>query len=115
MLKRSVFSTPSRARVTPPLYCARPIPARTTRTVATTSSSSNVKPRSPPIRSRDRSVAMLPVLVLGAVEGRRIRGRMNVEHVLPAPTRRIGVVLIRPQTPLGGLGHRILGDAAEKL
>src|SRR5580765_5647446 len=102
MLKRFVLRTASLARVLPFLYCARPMPARTIRIPATTSSSISVKPRA------------LPVFVFRSIECRRIRGCVYVEDVLPAPARGVGLVLVRAQAPLGFLRHRISGDAAKE-
>ena len=45
--------------------------------------------------------ANLPVSIFGAVERRALERRVDVEDVLSAPPRGVGLVLVRPQTPLG--------------
>src|SRR5262252_9193941 len=82
--------------------------------VITTISSSIVKPRSPRAGSWDEVFMALPVPVLGAVERGAVEGRVDVEDVLPAPVRRVGPVLIRAQSPLGLVRHRIDGNPAEE-
>src|SRR5437867_5489469 len=57
----------------------------------------------------------LPVFVLRAVERRAVELRVNVEDVLAAPARRVGLVLVRAHSPLGRVRHRIDGDLAEEL
>src|SRR5206468_11532538 len=91
----------SREWITLLWYCASPIDASTTIIVRTMRSSMRVKPRS-------------PVLVFRPVKCRASKGRVDVEHVLPAPPGRIGFVLVRPQPPLRGVGHRIERNPAQK-
>src|SRR5215468_4433403 len=102
MLKRSVFSTASLARVLPLRYCTRPMPARTTRTDATTRSSMRVKPRSlrsrvvssrqSPVVSRGERLSIsAPLRVLRAVERRQVGSACDVEDA----GRRVRVARIR--------------------
>src|SRR4029078_7138251 len=56
----------------------------------------------------------LPVTVLRPIQRGTAALRIHVEHVLPAPTRRIRFVLIGPQPPLGVVGHRIARNGAEE-
>src|SRR4051794_36086068 len=87
-----------------------PIVDRMMISVSTISSSMSVKPSDSAI---DRFT--LPVPVLRAVEGLAVEGRVDVEHVLPAPPRRIGLVLVGSPAPLGAARHRIGRDAAQEL
>src|SRR5262245_38255798 len=80
------------------------MPARMLMSASTISSSINVKPR-----------AGLPVTVLRSIERLAVERRVDVEHVLPAPPRRIRLVLVRAQAPLGAARHRIDRHAPQKL
>src|SRR6187551_605528 len=75
-------------------YCTIARLARITISASTTISSMIVKPR-------------LPVLVLRPIEPSSVGSGVHVEHVLPAPGGRVGFVLVRPETPFGGAGHRV--------
>src|SRR6185436_21085409 len=75
-------------------YCTIARLARVTISASTTINSMIVKPR-------------LPVLVLRPIKRCPVRRRVDVEHILPTPGGRVGVVLVRPQAPFGGLDHRI--------
>src|ERR687898_1310428 len=50
---------------------------------------------------------LLPVPVFRAIECRARRSGIDIEYILSAPARRVGVVLVRAQAPFGGLHHRI--------
>src|SRR5262247_1495930 len=56
----------------------------------------------------------LPVTVFRPVQRSAAAFRIHVEHVLPAPTRRVRFVLIGAQPPLRIVGHRINRDATEE-
>src|SRR5215472_3841289 len=115
------------------------MPARTTRTDATTRSSIRVKPRS--LRSRVVSglqspvvcpvavrlmtcdcrlpttwilLTCLPVLVFRAVERGAFGLRADVEDVLATPAGCIGVILIRAKAPFVLFRHRIDRHAPEE-
>src|SRR5436190_8020482 len=75
-------------------YCTIARLARITISASTTINSMIVKPR-------------LPVLVLRPIKRSPVRGRADVEHILPAPGGGVGVVLVRPQAPFGRLDHRV--------
>src|SRR5262245_54678228 len=83
-------------------YCTIARLARMTTSASTTIISMMVKPR-------------LPVLVLRSIEPGPVRRRVDVEHILPAPRGRIGVVLVRSQPPFGRLHHRIDWSPAKEL
>src|SRR5262245_5487740 len=83
-------------------YCTIARLARMTINASTTIISMMVKPR-------------LPVLVLRAIKRSPARGRVNVEHILPAPGSRVRVVLVRAQAPFRRLRHRIDGHAPQEL
>src|SRR6185503_4113694 len=57
----------------------------------------------------------LPVPVLGAVERSALERGVDVEDVLPAPARRVGLVLVGSHPPFGGVRHRIDRDPAQEL
>src|SRR5215203_1917025 len=79
-------------------YWAMPIVARMTISVITTNSSIMVKPRV------DRN---LPVTVLGAIERGTLERGVDIEYILPAPPRGVGVVLVGTLPPFGVVGHRV--------
>src|SRR4029453_10437455 len=56
-----------------------------------------------------------PVLVLRSVEGRSLEGGVHIEHVLTAPARRIGLVLIGTQSPPVSVGHRVYRNSPQEL
>src|SRR6266508_5786446 len=97
---KSSFSTDSFARMTLLAYTASPMLARSTMSDITTISSMSVNPRR----------ACLPVTVLRSIEGGAITLRVDVEHVLSAPRCGVGLVLVRAQSPLAAVGHRVRGD-----
>src|SRR3954470_13949637 len=70
-----------------------------------------------PARSRIRQLKnrCLPVLVLRAIEGLSIEGRVDVEHVLTTPPCRVRLVLVRSQSPLGTARHRVDRNMPEVL
>src|SRR6516225_1819375 len=80
------------------------------RSVTTTTSSISVKPRS--VISR---FTTLPVLVFRAVKRFAFERRVNVEHVLSAPSRRIGLVLVRAHAPLVATCHGVDRNAPQEL
>src|ERR1700752_4844266 len=86
-------------------YCTMPIVAKVTMIDMTTISSISVKPRC------DRR---LPITVFRPIKRGCRRGRVDVEHVLAAPARGIGIVLVGPLAPPGALGHRINRNTAKK-
>src|SRR4051812_20453232 len=79
-------------------YCVMPIVARMTISAITTISSIIVKPRV------ERS---LPVTVLGAIERGALEGGVDIEYILAAPPRGVGVVLVGTLSPFGVVGHRV--------
>src|SRR6185503_8265935 len=88
------------------------MPARMTISAITIISSMRVNPArlrtDAPAKRRAREPTHdLPVTVLGAVERSRTALGKHVEHVLPAPRRRVRLVLVRPQAPLHAVGHRV--------
>src|SRR5262245_7833606 len=89
-------------------YCVIPIVARTTISVITTSSSIIVKPLALVTEG-------LPVFVFRSIERCTAGSRVDVENVLAAPLRRVGLVLVRAHAPLGAARHRIDRDTAQKL
>src|SRR5437762_12761546 len=97
---KSSFSTDSFARMTLLAYTASPILASTTMSDITTISSMSVNPRR----------ACLPVTVFRSIERGAITLRVDVEHVLPAPRCGVGLVLVRAQSPLVAVDHRVRGD-----
>src|SRR5512133_3050922 len=144
MRKRSVWSTASFARCTESRYCTTAMPASTEIRKITTVSSMSVKPArrpvfgiitcippgsrpGPGVPGEDRALwaltvhrplstgLPLPVLVFRSVEGGAVALGEDVVHVLPAPTGRIRLVLVRPHAPFGRLGHRIDGDTSQEL
>src|SRR5437868_15265505 len=90
-------------------YCAIAIDARMTMIVITIASSIIVKPRSAVRRWR-----ISPVLELRSVERGAVVGGVDVEDVLAAPARRVGLVLIRPAPPRRRMRHRIDRHAAQE-
>src|SRR5690606_10374672 len=56
-----------------------------------------------------------PVFVLGAVERRALRLRVDIEDVAPAPARGIRFIGVGPEPPVLRVRHRIDRDAPEKL
>src|SRR5262245_34765896 len=58
---------------------------------------------------------VLPVPVFRAVQRLAVERRVDVEHVLAAPARRVRLVLIRPHAPFGAVGHRIGRNAPQEL
>src|ERR1051325_7115283 len=93
-------------------YSVRPTLARMTISAITTISSMRVNPAL--LRTRQRPTH-LPVTIFGPVEPRAVALRVHVKDVLPAPRRRVRLVLIRAQSPLHAVGHRIHGDAPQVL
>src|SRR2546423_5453241 len=91
-------------------YSVRPTLARTTISAITTINSMSVKPED----VRHRTIA-LPVTIFGPVESRAAALRVHVKDVLPAPRRRVRLVLIRTQPPLHAVRHRIDRDAPQVL
>jgi hypothetical protein len=57
----------------------------------------------------------LPVLVLGAVERRVLRLGVDIENVLLAPGFGVRFILHGAHSPLGGVGHGINRNLAQKL
>src|SRR3989304_843330 len=71
-------------------------------------------PRQPaPVSMRGLSIA-LPLIVPRPVESNPSTSCVDVKHVLPVPGAGIRRILPAPQAPIGGVSHRIRGDAAEK-
>src|SRR5262245_48417513 len=79
--------------------------------VRTTISSMSVNPRAV---CRQRFMMALPVSELRPVERLAVEGRVDVEDVLPAPTRGVGSVLVRTESPLAASRHGIGRNVAEK-
>src|SRR5262245_27068089 len=84
-----------------------PIVDSTMISVRTTRSSMRVKPRS--FISPNS-----PFPVFRAIQRLAIERRVDVEHVLAAPARRIGLVLVRAHAPFVAPRHRIGGNAAQE-
>src|SRR5512134_2282094 len=72
-------------------------------------------PHSSPVSALPFTTYHLPVLVLRPVERLAVRLREDVVDVLPAPRRRVRLVLVRAHTPLGRVRHRVDRDLAEEL
>src|SRR6476661_987696 len=83
-----------------------PIVASVTMMVMTTISSMIVNPRAEP--------PLLPVAVFGAVKCGSLELRVDVEDILPAPSRGVRIVLVRPLSPFGRVRHRIDRYAAQE-
>src|SRR5437762_9101092 len=56
-----------------------------------------------------------PFLVVGAVQRLGAALRVHVPHVVAAPARAVGVVLVAALPPFGRSRHRVRGDAAQEL
>src|SRR6185295_4436257 len=116
--KRSSLSTASFDRCTLFPYTVIPIPARMTMSAMTIIISIRVNPDIRDGRAGvacSSSIYQLPVPVLRAVERLPFALAVHVEDVLPAPARRIGLVLVGAHPPLRLPRHRIDGDAAQEL
>src|SRR4249920_2406034 len=88
-------------------YTASPMLARSTMRDITTINSMSVKPTN---RRTREPANRLPVTVLRSIEGGAITLRVDVEHVLSAPRCGVGLVLVRAQSPLVAVDHRVRGD-----
>src|SRR5262245_37494108 len=64
------------------------------------------------LRPRTRK---LPVTVLGAVQALGLAEGVDVPHVLAAPARLVGIVLVAALSPFGLARHGVDGDAAQEL
>src|SRR5438132_1411078 len=86
-------------------YVASPIPASTTISDTTISTSISVKP--PEAWSPKPEACLLPVTVFGPVEPLAVVFGKDVEHVLAAPRFRVRLVARRPHAPIGGMRRRV--------
>src|SRR5947207_2684771 len=110
--KRSSFSTDSFARMTLFPYSVSATLASVIISAITTITSMSVNPSN--LRTREPA-NRLPVTVLRPIQAGATALRIHVKDVLPAPRRRIRLVLIGPQPPFGAAGHRIDRDASQVL
>src|SRR4030043_212552 len=101
-MNRFSLRTASLALTVADLYWGSPSPTRSPMMLRTMMSSISVKPRS-------------PIPVTCSVEGQSLAFRVDIVHILLSPDVRIGIVLVGPEPPVEGIGHGVLGDAAEEL
>src|SRR5258708_1775320 len=129
MMKRSCLSVASLARWTDFSYLVAAMPARIMIMTMTIMISSRVNPAAQIPRCADEMwrrvflhprtgmgkglIRALPLGVFRPVDRCRLGLRIYVEHVVPAPTCGIGVVLHSAQTPVGFPGHRIHWNFSE--
>src|ERR1700733_1168972 len=119
---RSSFNTASFAALMDARYAGIATAARIAMMSMTIISSSSVNPDSVPFPAVVARATFkfnvlprrLPVGIFGPVQGRTLGFGIHVEDVLSAEGIAVRVILLRSQTPVRLVGHRIDRDAAQE-